>query len=213
MSRPSKNIDKKLLRAGKDLIPVMGISGLKIRDVATKAGVNLGMFNYHFGTKDKYFEALMIDVYNEFLSDFKLDSERGADPLERLRSAIVGAAYFVRENRMLVAALFEEILKGNRKIAEFARRNMTKHVNIILGLISRCQKEGYIVKLSIFSIMPLLIGAAILPSIVIRVLEKNYKGTFLGTFIPILKNTAISDKAIADRIDLAFKAVSTGRGK
>ena len=110
MTRPSQNIDKKLLQAGKELIPSMGISGLKIREVTKKAGANLGMFNYHFGTKEKYLEALMIDVYNEFLSDFKLDSEKGESTLERLRSALTGAAYFVRENRMLIAALFEELL-------------------------------------------------------------------------------------------------------
>jgi AcrR family transcriptional regulator len=213
MTRPSKNIDKKLLQAGKDLIPVMGISGLNIRGVAKKAGANLGMFNYHFGTKEKYLEALMIDVYNEFLSDFNMDSERGDNSLERLRNALVGAAYFIREHRMLIAALFEEIFRGNKRIVEFARKNMTKHLNIILGLISQCQKDGYIMKISIFTLAPLIIGAAALPSIVIRVLEKNYKGTFLGAFIPILKNAAISDKGIKERIDLTLKAVSTGSGK
>jgi AcrR family transcriptional regulator len=213
MSRPSKNVDKKLLQAGKDLIPVMGISGLRIREVARKAGANLGMFNYHFGTKEKYLEALMIDVYSEFLSDFKLDSEKGENSMERLRNALVGAAYFIREHRTLIAALFEEILKGNRGIVEFARKNMTKHVNILLGLISQCQKDGLMMKTSIFTIAPLIVGAAALPSIVIRVLEKNYKGTFLGAFIPLLKNTAISDKGIKERIDLALKALSPGGGK
>ena len=211
MTRPSKNIDKKLLQAGRELIPVMGISGLKIREVALKAGANLGMFNYHFGTKEKYLEALMIDVYNEFLSDFKLDSEKGKNPLECLRNALIGAGYFIRENRMLIAALLEEILKGNRRIAEFGRKNMTRHVNIIISLVSQCQKEGYIIKTSFLTIAPLLIGAVALPSLAIRILEKNYRGTFLGTFIPVLKNTAVSDKAITERIDLALKAVSTGR--
>lgn len=213
MTRPSQNIDKKLLLAGRELIPSMGISGLKIRDVAKKAGVNLGMFNYHFGTKEKYLQALMIDVYNEFLSDFKLESETGNSSIERLRNALISGAHFIRENRMLVAALLEEIIKGNRSIVEFARKNMTKHVNIILSLLKQCQKDGYIVKTSIFALVPIIIGAAALPSIIIRVLEKNYKGTFLGAFIPVLQRSAISDERIEERIDLALKGISTGAGK
>lgn len=207
MTRPSQNIDKKLLQAGRELIPKMGISGLKIREVAKRAGANLGMFNYHFGTKEKYLEALMIDVYNEFLRDFKLDSETGSSSLERLRNTLLGGGRFIRENRMLLLALFEEIIKGNRGIVEFGRKNMTKHVVILLGLIKECQKDGYIVKTSIFSIAPLIVGAVALPSIAERVLEKNYQGTFLGAFIPILKNIAISDKRIAERIDYAFKGL------
>lgn len=210
MSRPSRNIDKKLIQAGKELVPRMGISGLKIRDVAEKAGVNLGMFNYHFGTKEKYLEALMISVYSEFLSGFKLDSEVGNTSLERLKNALLGGGKFLRDNRMLVTALLEEIVKGNRRILEFARKNMTKHVKIILELIKQSQRDGYIVKTSIFAIIPLLIGAVALPSVVVRILEKNYNGTFLGAFIPMLKQSAISDSRIEERIDIALKGLAPG---
>ena len=54
MSRPSKNTDRLLIEAAKELIPEAGFKGLKIREVARKAGVNLGMFNYHFKTKEKF---------------------------------------------------------------------------------------------------------------------------------------------------------------
>jgi len=213
MTRPSQNVDKKLIAAGKELIPVMGISGLKIREVTKKAGANLGMFNYHFGTKEKYIEVLMIDVYSEFLSDFKLDSEKGSTSQECLRNTLIGTAHFIRQNRTLIAALFEEILKGNIRIVEFARKNMTKHINILLKLIKQCQKDGYLVKTSIFIIAPILIGAVALPSIAIRVLEKNYQKTVLGTLIPLLKSTAISDKRIIERIDYALKGLQGERKK
>ncbi|MCK9582898.1 MAG: TetR/AcrR family transcriptional regulator [Endomicrobiales bacterium] len=213
MTRPSQNIDKKLIAAGKELIPLMGISGLKIREVTKKAGANLGMFNYHFGTKEKYIEVLMIDVYSKFLSDFKLDSEKGSTSQECLRNTLIGAAHFIRQNRTLIAALFEEILKGNIRIVEFARKNMTKHINILLKLIKQCQKDGYLIKTSIFVIAPILIGAVALPSIAIRVLEKNYQKTVLGTLIPLLKNTAISDKRITERIDYALKGLQGERKK
>lgn len=209
MTRPSRNIDKKLIQAGKELIPSLGISGLKIREVAKKAGANLGMFNYHFGTKEKYIEALMIDVYTEFLGNFKLDSEKGNNSLERFRNTLIGAAHFIKHNRMLIGPLFEEIVNGNKNIVEFARKNMTKHINIMVSLIKECQKDGYICKSSLLTLAPILVGAAALPSILMRILEKNYKNTYLGVFIPVLKSTALSEKKIAERIDLVIRGLRT----
>lgn len=36
-----------------------GYSATKIRDIASKAGINLALLNYHFGSKEKLFEILM----------------------------------------------------------------------------------------------------------------------------------------------------------
>ena len=46
--RPSRNLDRALLAAGRELLPERGCAGLSVREVADAAGVNLGMFHYHF---------------------------------------------------------------------------------------------------------------------------------------------------------------------
>jgi len=208
MTRPSQNIDKQLLDAGRKLLPETGVSGFSVRALCKKAGVNLGMFNYHFGTMEKYIEALITEIYNEFLKDFKLESETGKDPMERLRNALISGAFFIRDNRMLILVFFEEIIKGNKKLINFARKNMTKHISVIFKLLSDCQKEGYAVKASIFSIAPILIGGVALPNIVVRVLEKNYRDLFFGAAVPLLRNSLLSDKAIIERIDLVLRAIA-----
>ncbi|MBC7946203.1 MAG: TetR/AcrR family transcriptional regulator, partial [Burkholderiales bacterium] len=50
MPRPSQNTDRRLIKAARKLLPETGCSGLNLRQVAVKAGVNLGMFHYHFKT-------------------------------------------------------------------------------------------------------------------------------------------------------------------
>ena len=59
MSRPSRNVDALLLRAGRELYPETGAAGLSIRKVAERAGVNLGMFHYHFRTKEAFVRQLL----------------------------------------------------------------------------------------------------------------------------------------------------------
>jgi len=209
MTRPSKNTDKKLLQAGKELIPVVSFSGLSIREVAKKANVNPGMFNYYFGTKERYIETLISEVYDEFFTKFKLESETGGDSFERLRNTLLAGAFFIRDNRMLIEPFLAEIVMGNKKLMEFARKNMTRHIGLILGLLSECRKDGYVTKASIFSVLPVLIGAVALPNIAVRILEKNYRDTFYGLAVAGLKNTILSDKIIIERLDLALKGIST----
>jgi len=54
-------MDKKeqIIEAAIDLFAQKGFEGTSIRDLASKADVNVAMVNYYFGSKDKLFEALV----------------------------------------------------------------------------------------------------------------------------------------------------------
>ena len=68
MPRPSRHLDRALLAAGRELLPALGCSGLTIRQVAEAAGVNIGMFHYHFRTRDVFLRAVMQSAYEEMFS-------------------------------------------------------------------------------------------------------------------------------------------------
>ena len=211
MSRPSKNTDKLLIEAAKTLIPRYGVRGLKIRDVAKKAGVNLGMFNYHFKTKEAFLEILMSETYGEMLKGLEVSAHSGNNSLENLKGALVELGVFVRDHRDIIMPLIEEILAGNRRIMEFARTNMSKHIFILLGLIRMCQKDGFIRKdVTPFLIMVNILLPTVVPNIMVRAVEKHYSMTLLNLFTRPFKNMLLSDKSFAQRVEMALKGVSAG---
>ena len=59
MSRPSQNADQHLIEAAQKMLKHTSLSQMNIRQVAAEAGVNLGMFHYHFKTKDQFAKAVM----------------------------------------------------------------------------------------------------------------------------------------------------------
>ncbi len=100
MARPSRNLDRALLAAGSELFPVHGCAGLTIRQVADAAGVNIGMFHYHFGSREAFLRALLQQTYEGMFADLRLEirpparARRGAAqrvsrdrPLRRARTA------------------------------------------------------------------------------------------------------------------------------
>jgi AcrR family transcriptional regulator len=211
MTRPSRNTDRLLIEAAKQLIPKTGFTRLKVRDVAKKAGVNLGMFTYHFKTKDRFTEVLLAEVYEEFFKNLQFENTRGADCREQLRNTLFFAARYIRDHRDIIYPLLEEILLGNRHIMAFARKNMTRHIGILVGLITECQKKGLIVKMPLFNVLPVLMGAVFAPVLVLGILRRFQRNGLVSGVMPaMLTTTIMTDAALAQRIDIALKGLSAG---
>ena len=213
MARPSSNIDKKLLLAGRRLIPKTGISGLKVRDVVKKAKVNLGMFHYHFGSRENYMKALIKEVYDGFISEFKFESETGKNPRENLRNALLSASSYIFNNRVFFTAFLEEIMKGNKALAGFASANMTRHLFIAYDLYRQGISRGYFREIPLPSLAALAIGTIAAPNIAARTLEKSYISLAGLPLTAALREAAGSPAMMEQRVDLLLNAISTGKNK
>ena len=207
MTRPSHQTDRLLLDAGKELICKSGASGLKVREVASKAGVNLGMFHYHFKTKQEFVRRILTEIYGEFVSQFKLESSGEGDSPERLRRALLRLGHFARDNRFLVTAIIQDLARGDREMAAFAKANFTEHIRVLLKLVMECRRQGLFVDAPLPTMMVFLAGTVALPNVVWTIMEKN---RFAPASIPIFFNPermVLSDEALAQRVDLAIKAL------
>ena len=91
MPRPSQNLDRKLLQAGRRQLTRTGSSRFSVRELCAAAGVNLGMFHYHFRTKSAFIGTLLEEIYSPMFARLNIAATAGGDPLERLRFATWGA--------------------------------------------------------------------------------------------------------------------------
>src|SRR6185437_1327196 len=140
--RPSRNLDQALLAAGRELFPARGCAGLSVREVAEKAGVNLGMFHYHFKSRDAFLRALMQQAYEEMFARLTLEVARHADTVANLRSALQTLGRFVRDNRTFLARILADALTGEKCAREFMSENMPRHLGVLQGLFVQGQREG-----------------------------------------------------------------------
>ena len=61
------NTEEKILSAAEMIFTDKGFAETRMRDIADKAGVNLALINYHFGSKDNLFAKVML----KYLTIFK----------------------------------------------------------------------------------------------------------------------------------------------
>ncbi|MCK5242405.1 TetR/AcrR family transcriptional regulator [bacterium] len=207
MSRPSKNTDEKLIKAALELLPTTGYSGLSMRTVAKKAGVNLGMFHYHFKNKEAFIQRVTSSFYEEFFRKFTLEIESGKDTEEQLRKAIRTLVFFGRDNRKLVVAMIKDVLDGNRQLVRMLEEFVPRHGIVLVRLLRECQKQGVVAKAPLPLVMTYFMGAMLGPVIMAAVLER----VRLRPPYDLVKKTAVpyilSDKVIEKRLDMVLRGI------
>jgi AcrR family transcriptional regulator len=204
--RPSRNLDQALLAAGRDLFPERGCAAMSVREVADAAGVNLGMFHYHFKSRDAFLRALMQQAYEEMFATLSLQIARGADPVTNLRSALRAIARFARDNRRFLARVLADALSGEKCAREFLGANVPRHLGVLQGLIAAGQKQGQLAPLPLPQALGTCAGAVAMPIFFGGALVDF--GTLDPAMAAMIETTLLSDAALDQRIDLVIAAIS-----
>jgi AcrR family transcriptional regulator len=206
MARPSKNIDLALLQAGRELFPGAGCAGLSVRTVAEHAGVNQGMFHYHFKTKDNFLRTLLQQVYEEMFDGLSHAIEHEGPALERLREALIVVGGLLREHRKVFARVWMDAVSGESVAVEFIRSNAPRHLGLLLGLLQEAQAEGVLRELPPLQRFVMLMGSVLLPIIFAAGLaDVALEGT---PFRKMFDQQVLSDEAIAQRVDLVIQTLA-----
>lgn len=205
--RPKGDSDVRLVQAAQDLLDERGFTGLKIREVARRAGVNLGMFHYHFKSKRNFQKRVMHDLYERFFADFRIESSTGGTPLERLRRAMVTVSRFVRDHRLIILGILTDAVHGDREVLRFVTSHSPRHILIVFSLIRECQKMGFIERMPMHLAVSVLFPALVAPNIAMAVVERKEVPALIRTVIRGVLTDVLSDATIERRVDLALRAV------
>lgn len=91
------------MTAAKELIQSSNgnMNEITTRMIAEKAGVGVGLINYHFHTKDNLVELCVQSIISDVVQRFRPNLEAGLEPRERLKKAVKLVADFLADNPSL----------------------------------------------------------------------------------------------------------------
>lgn len=205
MPRPSRNVDVQLLRAGLELLPEVGTAGLSVRGVAERAGANLGMFHYHFKSRDAFIRALLGELYETMFADLTL-AAGDPSPLAALARALGVLARFARGHRLLLRRLIADAMNGEPLASEFLRTNLPRHVAVVLELVATAQRARLLRTLPPPQAVAFLAGAVAAPILVGSALIDH--GFAPAPIATAFESAVLSDAAIDQRIELALAGLA-----
>jgi AcrR family transcriptional regulator len=207
--RPSRNLDRALIAAGQALYPSFGAAGLTIRQVAEAAGVNIGMFHYHFKTREAFLRAVLQANYEEMFAHLPpaaAKAPQDVSPKELVRAALTALGHWALDNRAFVARVLVDAMSGDAVVREFFAANFPRHLDLVARLLAAAQAAGELRPMPAPQAIAFCAGAISLPSLVLGVVVDT--GDLPKARKRALESAVLSRAAVDQRIDLALAALS-----
>jgi AcrR family transcriptional regulator len=112
--RDERGRRRDLLAAAYALTAERGLEGLRTRDIAARAGVNISTLHYYFGTKESLLVALVEYASEKFAGPHTAPAGRRGGPRTSLREHFEGSWRTFQDNPQLGTVLQELVLRGQR---------------------------------------------------------------------------------------------------
>ena len=205
MARPSQNIDQRLLDAGLELLPQTGCRGLSARRLTEHAGVNLGMFHYHFKNKETFIRTLLDRLYEQMFAMLVIQAAAAQTPVDNLRNALQVLARFSHRHRQLLMRIMTDALAGETVAFEFLRANVPRHLGVLATLIAAAQHDGRIVAAPLPQIVAFLGAAVIAPVLIGSALLEH--GAVSAPWATAFDDAVLSEQAACQRIEFALRGL------
>ncbi len=207
--RPSQNIDQTLLASGRALYPLHGCIGLSVRQLCAHAGVNAGMFHYHFQSKDNFIATLLQGLYDEVYLRLEAQAAQAGSPKDRLRAALCLLAGLMRSHGSWIGRVWADAGLGQAVAAGFLQRNAPRHMGLLLALAQEATQAGELAPMPPMQRFGFLMGAVLAPMVLVPAAMR------MQFMPPVLAAHAtkdvLSDEAIAERVDRALGALAWPR--
>jgi AcrR family transcriptional regulator len=207
MARPSQNIDQILLQSGRALFPRCGCCDLSLRALTEHANVNMGMFHYHFRTKDNFLAILLQTMYDELFEQLQAETQQSGGALQRLRHTMMRLARILREHGAWIGRVWADAAREDKVAQDFLKKNGARHIELIVNLILQAKHEGALPDIPALQALSFLMGAIAAPMVIApRVMQLGFAPAF---FQEQVQEDILSDQAIAERIERALLALCT----
>jgi AcrR family transcriptional regulator len=193
------------------MLPETGLAGLSLREVARRAGVNVGMFHYHFKSKKAFLHRVLGEVYQDFLVSFQEAADGTGPARERLRRVLVAYAHFGRRNRIVYAMMMRELMNARPEMLSFARANFARHSDALMRLVEECRREGSVRDLPGPMLCMFAMSSMGAPNVAATCLERSGQKTFAGGSAKEFVRMLLTEEMIETRADMVMAALAPGR--
>lgn len=194
---------ERLLVSGLELARTRGLKAISVRAVAAAAGVNLGSFVYHFGTRDAFIYELVERWYAPLMASLQL-SAGGADPL---RDVLRQLARWVAAHGPFLALLLRDASAGEAGVRQFLSTMDQRHIALLLGLLQQGQQAGRLRAADPTLQLMFLMGSVVLPILMVQGLQ----GVGPQAFVKRLAALAGDETAVDTRLEWALQGLAAAR--
>ena len=140
----SGRTQEQILAAALDAFAEYGFDGAKMRDIAARAGVTLGLLQYYFGGKQKLWRAAVDRAFQDMRGGLEalIENSAMADEREALRAIVRGHVAFVARRPEFVRLMHDEGKRRGPRMRWLVDRHVKPLYGLFLPVVERAQAAG-----------------------------------------------------------------------
>lgn len=153
---------EKILATALRVFAERGFEGARTRDIADRAGANLGLLTYYFGTKEQLWRAAVARAFAALQGDLAavLAAHRDRDERAQLEGLLRGFVRFVAHQPEFMRLMNDEGKRDGARMRWLADRFVRPMHDGLRQLIERAQARGVLPDVAPASLHYIMLGAA-----------------------------------------------------
>lgn len=135
---------EKLIETAKELFLTKGVDRVGVREIATKAGINLSLMNYYFRSKEILFETIFESLIREKAIELRqiLDSNLAVD--EKVKQYVFKYIDFMVADPLLVSFVLSVIHRNYQKIGKMKGMANLYNTDVFINQLRKEIDAGHI---------------------------------------------------------------------
>jgi TetR/AcrR family transcriptional regulator len=162
MNTKDTSTEKAILEAAKIVFMEKGFDGARMQQIADKAGMNKALIHYYFRSKDKLFDAIFSEAFQQFLPRIAETLSTDKPFLKKVEIFVDTYITMLQKNPHLPVFILHEINRSPERIIERIK-NQGIDPTLFEKMVSNEVKEGKIKKIDFRHFIVNMIGLCIFP--------------------------------------------------
>ena len=152
---------ERILAAALEVFAERGFDGARTREIAARAGANLGLIKYYFNDKERLWKAAVARAFAELQAGLARQVEPGnGDELAWLERVVRQFVHFVARHPEFMRLMNDEAKRDSRRMRWLADRFVGPMSQVIGVHLERAQAKGLVAPIPPLNLRYIVLGAA-----------------------------------------------------
>ncbi len=154
---------ERILVAALQVFAEHGFDGARTRDIADRAGANLGLIQYYFESKEQLWRAAVERAFGELqaeLGDVLVEQAPAGGERAQLERLLRRFVHFVAQRPEFMRLMNDEGKRDGPRMRWLADRYVKPMTGVLRGLVERAQARGVLPAMPPVSVHYIALGAA-----------------------------------------------------
>ena len=159
MNEPKETTRQKILSAAKDVFSTIGYDGARVDEIAARAGVNKAALYYHIGDKQKLYEAVLKETFNNIFSGIISEVRDKTTPIEKLFAYVHAVIKNMCGNPYMMHIMMRELASGSQNMPESINNDFASIMATISAILKEGEDSGDFIRTSPVVVHMMIVGA------------------------------------------------------